>query len=74
MKHPVCTHFTLLSQLFSCYLLVCSFLICLLILPAAGQRPLEEFELCLPDGDVTVHGAVGATELTNTAKTGENLM
>ncbi|XP_053938130.1 citron Rho-interacting kinase isoform X6 [Cuculus canorus] len=35
----------------------------------AGQRPLEEFELCLPDGDVTVHGAVGATELTNTAKT-----
>uniref|UniRef100_A0A8D0EJQ0 Citron Rho-interacting kinase n=1 Tax=Strix occidentalis caurina TaxID=311401 RepID=A0A8D0EJQ0_STROC len=35
----------------------------------AGQRPLEEFELCLPDGDVTVYGAVGATELTNTAKT-----
>ncbi|XP_074015942.1 citron Rho-interacting kinase isoform X1 [Numenius arquata] len=35
----------------------------------AGQRPLEEFELCLPDGDVTVHGAVGASELTNTAKT-----
>ncbi|XP_019362322.1 PREDICTED: citron Rho-interacting kinase isoform X3 [Gavialis gangeticus] len=35
----------------------------------AGQRPVEEFELCLPDGDVTVHGAVGATELTNTAKT-----
>ncbi|NXC45902.1 CTRO kinase, partial [Penelope pileata] len=35
----------------------------------AGQRPLDEFELCLPDGDVTVHGAVGATELTNTAKT-----
>ncbi|KAM8992634.1 citron Rho-interacting kinase isoform 5-T5 [Ara ararauna] len=35
----------------------------------AGQRPLEEFELCLPDGDVTVHGAVGATELNNTAKT-----
>ncbi|NXA56398.1 CTRO kinase, partial [Nothocercus julius] len=35
----------------------------------AGQRPLEEFELCLPDGDVTVHGAVGATELTNTTKT-----
>ncbi|POI34956.1 hypothetical protein CIB84_001292, partial [Bambusicola thoracicus] len=39
----------------------------------AGQRPLEEFELCLPDGDVTVHGAVGATELTNTAKTGVDL-
>ncbi|XP_053135086.1 citron Rho-interacting kinase isoform X13 [Hemicordylus capensis] len=35
----------------------------------AGQRPMEEFELCLPDGDVTVHGAVGATELLNTAKT-----
>ncbi|KAM3826151.1 citron Rho-interacting kinase isoform 2-T2 [Vipera latastei] len=34
----------------------------------AGQRPVEEFELCLPDGDVTVHGAVGATELLNTAK------
>uniref|UniRef100_A0A8D0HGM7 Citron Rho-interacting kinase n=1 Tax=Sphenodon punctatus TaxID=8508 RepID=A0A8D0HGM7_SPHPU len=35
----------------------------------AGQRPVEEFELCLSDGDVTIHGAVGATELTNTAKT-----
>ncbi|XP_078277235.1 citron Rho-interacting kinase-like isoform X8 [Rhinoraja longicauda] len=34
-----------------------------------GQRPIDEFELCLPDGDVTVHGAVGATELANTAKT-----
>ncbi|XP_069789549.1 citron Rho-interacting kinase-like isoform X14 [Narcine bancroftii] len=34
-----------------------------------GQRPIDEFELCLPDGDVTVHGAVGATELVNTAKT-----
>ncbi|XP_077150921.1 citron Rho-interacting kinase isoform X2 [Ranitomeya variabilis] len=33
-----------------------------------GQRPIEEFELCLPDGDVTVHGAVGSTELVNTAK------
>ncbi|XP_052454580.1 citron Rho-interacting kinase-like isoform X4 [Carassius gibelio] len=31
-------------------------------------KPLEEFELCLPDGDVTVHGAVGASELINTAK------
>ncbi|XP_075870412.1 citron Rho-interacting kinase isoform X6 [Nelusetta ayraudi] len=28
----------------------------------------EEFELCLPDGDVTVHGAVGVSELINTAK------
>ncbi|XP_055511208.1 citron Rho-interacting kinase isoform X2 [Leucoraja erinacea] len=34
-----------------------------------GQRPIDEFELCLPDGDVTVHGAVGASELANTAKT-----
>ncbi|XP_039517454.1 citron rho-interacting kinase isoform X1 [Pimephales promelas] len=31
-------------------------------------KPLEEFELCLPDGEVTVHGAVGASELINTAK------
>ncbi|KAJ8395640.1 hypothetical protein AAFF_G00031210 [Aldrovandia affinis] len=31
-------------------------------------RPQEEFELCLPDGDVSVHGAVGASELINTAK------
>uniref|UniRef100_F6U368 Citron Rho-interacting kinase n=1 Tax=Monodelphis domestica TaxID=13616 RepID=F6U368_MONDO len=35
----------------------------------AGQRPVEEFELCLPDGDVSIHGAVGASELANTAKT-----
>ncbi|XP_032510005.1 citron Rho-interacting kinase isoform X7 [Phocoena sinus] len=34
----------------------------------AGQRPAEEFELCLPDGDVSIHGAVGASELANTAK------
>ncbi|XP_077078485.1 citron rho-interacting kinase isoform X3 [Siphateles boraxobius] len=33
-----------------------------------SEKPLEEFELCLPDGDVTVHGAVGASELINTAK------
>ncbi|XP_068099744.1 citron Rho-interacting kinase [Hyperolius riggenbachi] len=33
-----------------------------------NQRPSEEFELCLPDGDVSVHGAVGSTELVNTAK------
>lgn len=33
----------------------------------------EEFELCLPDGDVTVHGAVGASELINTAKSGTEL-
>uniref|UniRef100_A0A4W5P441 Citron Rho-interacting kinase n=1 Tax=Hucho hucho TaxID=62062 RepID=A0A4W5P441_9TELE len=30
--------------------------------------PEEEFELCLPDGEVTIHGAVGASELINTAK------
>ncbi|CAH6778807.1 Cit [Phodopus roborovskii] len=34
----------------------------------AGQRPVEEFELCLPDGDVSIHGAIGASELANTAK------
>uniref|UniRef100_A0A671RXX0 Citron Rho-interacting kinase-like n=1 Tax=Sinocyclocheilus anshuiensis TaxID=1608454 RepID=A0A671RXX0_9TELE len=32
-------------------------------------KPLDEFELCLSDGDVTVHSAVGATEMPNTAKT-----
>uniref|UniRef100_A0A672PGI6 Citron rho-interacting serine/threonine kinase n=1 Tax=Sinocyclocheilus grahami TaxID=75366 RepID=A0A672PGI6_SINGR len=32
-------------------------------------KPLDEFELCLSDGDVTVHSAVGASELPNTAKT-----
>ena len=31
---------------------------------------MEEFELCLPDGDVSIHGAVGASELANTAKAG----
>lgn len=34
----------------------------------------EEFELCLPDGDVTVHGAVGASELINTAKSGSDVL
>lgn len=33
-------------------------------------KPEEEFELCLPDGEVAVHGAVGASELINTAKSG----
>uniref|UniRef100_A0A8C1DKU2 Citron rho-interacting serine/threonine kinase n=1 Tax=Cyprinus carpio carpio TaxID=630221 RepID=A0A8C1DKU2_CYPCA len=32
-------------------------------------KPLDEFELCLSDGEVTVHSAVGASELPNTAKT-----
>uniref|UniRef100_A0A9J7Z4S0 Citron rho-interacting serine/threonine kinase n=1 Tax=Cyprinus carpio carpio TaxID=630221 RepID=A0A9J7Z4S0_CYPCA len=32
-------------------------------------KALDEFELCLSDGDVTVHSAVGAFELPNTAKT-----
>ncbi|XP_068166167.1 citron Rho-interacting kinase [Antennarius striatus] len=31
-------------------------------------KPLEEFDLCLSDGDVVVHGAVGASELPNTSK------
>uniref|UniRef100_A0A3B4AQU0 Uncharacterized protein n=1 Tax=Periophthalmus magnuspinnatus TaxID=409849 RepID=A0A3B4AQU0_9GOBI len=31
-------------------------------------KPLEEFDLCLCDGEVMVHGAVGASELPNTAK------
>uniref|UniRef100_H3BGN6 Citron Rho-interacting kinase n=1 Tax=Latimeria chalumnae TaxID=7897 RepID=H3BGN6_LATCH len=33
------------------------------------QRPIDEFELCLPDGDVSVHGAVGTSEVPHTAKT-----
>uniref|UniRef100_A0A8C6LTC0 non-specific serine/threonine protein kinase n=1 Tax=Nothobranchius furzeri TaxID=105023 RepID=A0A8C6LTC0_NOTFU len=38
--------------------------------PREGQSSscLSEFELCFPDGEVTVHGAVGASELINTAK------
>uniref|UniRef100_A0A7N6AM62 Citron Rho-interacting kinase n=1 Tax=Anabas testudineus TaxID=64144 RepID=A0A7N6AM62_ANATE len=35
--------------------------------PREGQY-LIQFELCLPDGEVTVHGAIGASELINTAK------
>ncbi|XP_061528857.1 citron Rho-interacting kinase isoform X4 [Phycodurus eques] len=31
-------------------------------------KPLEEFDLCMSDGEVEVHGAVGATEIPNTAK------
>ncbi|XP_072288932.1 citron Rho-interacting kinase isoform X3 [Eucyclogobius newberryi] len=31
-------------------------------------KPLEEFDLCLCEGEVMVHGAVGASELPNTAK------
>lgn len=34
-------------------------------------KPLEEFELCLSDGEVIVHGAVGASELPNTSKSGK---
>uniref|UniRef100_G3PJW2 Citron rho-interacting serine/threonine kinase b n=1 Tax=Gasterosteus aculeatus TaxID=69293 RepID=G3PJW2_GASAC len=33
-------------------------------------KPLEEFDMCLSDGEVVVHGAVGASELPNTAKSG----
>uniref|UniRef100_A0A8D3A9A9 Citron Rho-interacting kinase n=1 Tax=Scophthalmus maximus TaxID=52904 RepID=A0A8D3A9A9_SCOMX len=32
------------------------------------SEPREEFELCMPDGEVTIHGAVGNSELINTAK------
>uniref|UniRef100_A0A3Q2CA68 Citron rho-interacting serine/threonine kinase a n=1 Tax=Cyprinodon variegatus TaxID=28743 RepID=A0A3Q2CA68_CYPVA len=32
------------------------------------EEQVVEFELCLPDGEVTIHGAVGASELINTAK------
>ncbi|XP_067458316.1 citron Rho-interacting kinase isoform X6 [Thunnus thynnus] len=31
-------------------------------------KPLEEFDLCLSDGEVEVYGAVGASELPNTSK------
>ena len=34
-------------------------------------KPLEEFDLCLSDGEVIVHGAVGASELPNTSKSGK---
>lgn len=46
--------------------------ICLYVrLPALDSvKPLEEFDLCLSDGEVMVHGAVGASELPNTAKSG----
>lgn len=37
-------------------------------------KPLEEFDLCLADGEVEVHGAVGASELPNTAKSGTHKM
>ncbi|XP_069022201.1 LOW QUALITY PROTEIN: citron Rho-interacting kinase [Embiotoca jacksoni] len=33
-----------------------------------AAKPLDEFDLCLSDGEVVVHGAVGASELPNTAK------
>uniref|UniRef100_W5M0C9 non-specific serine/threonine protein kinase n=1 Tax=Lepisosteus oculatus TaxID=7918 RepID=W5M0C9_LEPOC len=33
-----------------------------------STKPQEELDLCLPDVEVTVHGAVGASELVNTAK------
>uniref|UniRef100_A0A8D3DKG5 Citron rho-interacting serine/threonine kinase n=1 Tax=Scophthalmus maximus TaxID=52904 RepID=A0A8D3DKG5_SCOMX len=36
--------------------------------PREGLKPLEEFDLCLSGGEVMVHGAVGASELPNTAK------
>ncbi|MBN3317543.1 CTRO kinase, partial [Atractosteus spatula] len=33
-----------------------------------STKPQEELDLCLPEVEVTVHGAVGASELVNTAK------
>ncbi|XP_029296533.1 citron Rho-interacting kinase isoform X8 [Cottoperca gobio] len=36
--------------------------------PREDVKPLEEFDLCLTDGEVVVHGAVGASELPNTSK------
>lgn len=41
-----------------------------LFAPLDSVKAEEEFELCLPDGDVTVHGAVSTSELINTAKSG----
>lgn len=43
---------------------------CVCVFVSDSVKPQEEFELCLPDGEVTVHGAVGASELINTAKSG----
>ncbi|XP_062854955.1 citron Rho-interacting kinase isoform X2 [Trichomycterus rosablanca] len=31
-------------------------------------KPVDEFDLCVSDGEVIVHSAVGGSELTNTAK------
>lgn len=44
--------------------------VCVSVSVSDSVKPQEEFELCLPDGEVTVHGAVGASELINTAKSG----
>uniref|UniRef100_A0A8C7R0L2 Citron rho-interacting serine/threonine kinase n=1 Tax=Oncorhynchus mykiss TaxID=8022 RepID=A0A8C7R0L2_ONCMY len=43
-------------------------LISLCLCCSESVKPLEEFELCLSDVDLMVHGAVGASELPNTAK------
>ena len=45
-------------------------LISLCLCCSESVKPLEEFELCLSDVDLMVHGAVGASELPNTAKSG----
>lgn len=66
----VCLSNTTTMQLFSLHkrslhhrrVCVCAF--------SDSVKPLEEFDLCLSDGEVVVHGAVGASELPNTAKSG----
>lgn len=47
---------------------MCSACVCF----SDSVKPLEEFDLCLSDGEVVVHGAVGASELPNTAKSGKH--
>ena len=34
---------------------------------STGQNPIDEFDLCPPNGEVSVHSAVTAVELSNTA-------
>ncbi|TRY60554.1 hypothetical protein DNTS_026969 [Danionella cerebrum] len=41
----------------------------LAVLRLESVKPLDEFDLCLSDGEVMVHSAVGSSELPNTAKT-----
>lgn len=48
----------------------CSWSLCL----SDSVKPLEEFDLCLSEGEVMIHGAVGASELPNTAKSGRHTL